>query len=200
MESHSQTNNTLDAGRILEAQLRECFGRVVYSHKAHEKCADILLTRLSRIKLTQIVLSAISTAGFVATFFGAGKIGVTIGLVISTALLVLNAYTKDYDLGEAAQKHRQAAADLWLVREKYFSLLTDLAMSARPLATLQTERDSLLEQLHAAYKGAPNTTFKGYSKAQAALKKYEDMTFSDEEIDAFLPKALKRSSNTHTSP
>lgn len=27
---------------ILEGQLRECYGRVVYTHKTHEKCADIL--------------------------------------------------------------------------------------------------------------------------------------------------------------
>ena len=34
--------------------------------------------------------------------------------------------------------------------------------------------------------------FEAYSRAQEALKKLEDMTFSDEEIDAFLPKELKR--------
>ncbi|MEH0992030.1 hypothetical protein V7J87_28835, partial [Klebsiella pneumoniae] len=28
---------------ILEGQIRECYGRVVYSHKTHEKCADILI-------------------------------------------------------------------------------------------------------------------------------------------------------------
>jgi hypothetical protein len=50
----------------------------------------------------------------------------------------------------------------------------------------------LLEELHAVYVGAPSTTFQAYRKAQDALKKYEDMTFSDEEIDAFLPKELKR--------
>lgn len=27
---------------ILEGQLRECYGRGVYTHKTHEKCADIL--------------------------------------------------------------------------------------------------------------------------------------------------------------
>jgi hypothetical protein len=36
------------------------------------------------------------------------------------------------------------------------------------------------------------TNFEAYSRAQEALKKLEDMTFSDEEIDAFLPKELKR--------
>ncbi|GKR25349.1 hypothetical protein KAM478_41180 [Aeromonas caviae] len=107
-------------------------------------------------------------------------------------LLVLNAYTKNYDLGELAQKHRQAGADLWIIREKYLSLITDLRMGEKPLESLQTERDVLLEQLHAVYSGAPSTTYEAYKKAQEALQQLEDMTFSDAEIDAFLPKKLKR--------
>ena len=146
MEPHSQTSDTPDSRAILEGQLRECFGRIVYSHKTHEKCADILLKRLSTVKLWQIILSALTTGGFIAAVFGAGDIGALVGIVISTVLLVLNAYTKNYDLGELAQKHRQAGADLWIIREKYLSLITDLRMGEKPLESLQTERDVLLRE------------------------------------------------------
>jgi hypothetical protein len=152
-----------------------------------------LLGRFSAIKLSQIILSAVTTAGFVAAVFGAGEIGAVLGVIVSTSLLALNAYTKNYDIGQLAQKHKQAAADLWLIRERYLSLLTDLAMGETPIEKLQVERDVLLDQLHSIYAGAPSTTNKAYGKAQKALKQYEDMTFSDEEIDAFLPKELKRS-------
>jgi len=192
LEQHSQTDDTNESRRILEGQLRECYGRVVYSHKTHEKCADILLSRLSNIKLWQIILSTITTAGFISMVFGAGRVGAAIGVIVSTALLVLNAYTKDYDLGELAQKHKQAANDLWLVREKYLSLLVDMRMKEKPLESLQKQRDELVEQLHSVYSGAPSTTFQAYKKAQEALKKLEDMTFTDAEIDAFLPQELKR--------
>lgn len=188
----SQSDAAPKQHQILEAQIRECFGRVVYSHKTHEKCADILLDRLSQIKVAQIVLSAITTAGLLATVFGAGPVGTYVGVVVSTALLILNAYTKDYDLGELAQKHKQAANDLWLIREQYLSLITDLAMGNSPIEQLLEQRDSLLGRLHAIYGGAPATNFQAYKKAQDALKKYEDMTFSDDEIDAFLPKELKK--------
>lgn len=192
MEKHFQTNDTPESRKVLEGQIRECYGRVVYSHKTHEKCSDILLSRLSTIKLSQIILSALTTGGFIATFFGAGEIGTGIGIVISTFLLILNAYTKDYDLGELAQKHKQAANEIWLIRERYLSLLTDLAMGEKPIEQLQSERDSLLESLHSVYSGSPSTTFEAYKKAQDALKTKEDLTFSDEEIDAFLPNDLKR--------
>lgn len=192
MEPHSPTDEAIESRQILEGQLRECYGRVVYSHKTHEKCADLLLGRLSTIKVWQIVLSALTTGSFISTFFGSGNVGAAIGVVLSTALLVLNAYTKDYDLGELAQKHKQAANDIWLIREKYLSLLTDLASKRRSLDVLQEERDKLLTELHAVYAGSPSTTYQAYKKAQEALKRNEDMTFSDEEIDAFLPKELKR--------
>ncbi len=192
MEQHSRIEDSPDSRTILAGQLRDCFGRVVYSHKTHEKCADILLSRLSKIKLWQIILSAIAAGGFIAVVFGVSKIGALVGILVSTLLLVLNAYTKNYDLGVLAQKHRQAAVDLWLTREKYLSLITDLRMGEKPLELLQTERDDLLRELHSVCSGAPSTTHRAYRKAQEALKHLGDMAFSDAEIDAFLPKELKK--------
>ncbi|AXE36752.1 SLATT domain-containing protein [Chromobacterium phragmitis] len=179
---------------FIEGQLRECYGRAVYSHKTHEKCADILLTRLSRIKLLQIVLSAVTTGSFLTSILGSGKEAAVVGVIVSTALLVLNAYTKNYDLGELAQKHKQAANDIWLIREQYLSLLTDLAAEVKTKEEIQAERDRLVVALHGVYAGSPSTTYTAYSKAQEALKHNEDMTFSDAEIDAFLPNELRRGS------
>jgi len=90
------------------------------------------------------------------------------------------------------QKHKQSANDLWIIREKYLSLLVDLRMKEKPLEALQQQRDELVEELHAVYGGAPSTTFQAYKKTQEAFKQYEDMSFTDAEIDAFLPKELKR--------
>lgn len=192
MDPHSQTDDTPQSRGILEGQLRECFGRVVYSHKTHEKCADLLLSKLSRIRIWQMVLSAATTGGLVVGIVGKNQAGTIAGLVISTVLLVLNAYTKDNDDGALAQKHRKTGNDLWLIRERFCSLLVDVAMKEKPMEKLQEQRDESIEQLHAAYAAAPSTNSAAYKQAQDALQKNEDMTFSDEEIDAFLPKELKR--------
>ena len=175
----------------IEGQLRECYGRAVYSHKTHEKCADILLTRLGRIKLLQIVLSAITTGSFLTTIVGSGNEAAVIGVVVSTALLALNAYAKNYDLGELAQKHKQAANDIWLIREQYLSLLTDLAANSKSNEDVRAERDRLVVALHSVYAGSPSTTYAAYRRAQESLQHNEDMTFSDKEIDAFLPQQLR---------
>ena len=110
----------LRLSKFLKDSLESVFGRVVYSHKTHEKCADILLKTYERIKLGQIILSAITTAGFVSVFFGEGKekIGLIVASLVSAILLCLNLYQKNYNLAETAQNHKQAANDLWLVRGK----------------------------------------------------------------------------------
>ena len=192
MDQHSLTEDTVQARAILEGQLRESYGRVVYSHKTHEKCADILLQRHDRIRLTQIVLSALTTAGFVGAAMDTGQGAAIVGALLSALLLVLNSYTKKYDLGELAQKHRQAGSDLWLIREEYLSLLVDVRMQKKPLEEIQKQRDVLVHQLYEIYRGAPSTNYRAYKKAQEALQNLEDMTFSDAEIDKFLPRELQR--------
>ena len=104
--------------KFLKDSFASVFGRVVYTHKTQEKCADILLKRLSQIKLWQIGLSVVTTGGFISTFFGAETIGSIIGSSVSAIFLGLTLYTKDYNLAELAQKHRQAASDIWVISRK----------------------------------------------------------------------------------
>lgn len=191
MEQSSQTELPADV-KLLEGQLREGYGRVVYTHKAQEKCADMLLSRLNAVKLYQISLSALTTCGVVTTIFGSGAVGGIVASIFSGLLLFLNTYTKNTDFGTEAQKHRQSAANLWLVREKYISLLTDLRMNAKTVQRLIEERDSLIDALHKVYLGSPATNFAAYSKARVALKENEEMTLSEAEIDALLPDVLRR--------
>ena len=192
MEQYNSHSRAVSSPIVLEGQLRECYGRVVYSHKTHEKCADILLWWHSRFKWAQIILSAITTAGLISVVFGDNELGAVVSAIASVLLLALHAYTKDFDFAALAQKHRRAASDLWLIRERYLSLLTDLRTEGQDVERVRAERDKLLEELHAVYSGAPSTNFKAYKKAQKALQRHEDMTFSDDEIDAFLPHELKR--------
>jgi hypothetical protein len=189
----NQTNG--DEGiRALESQIRECYGRVVYSHVVHEKCADIYLKRLSLIKTWQIILSAITTGTLIISLFGEGKLGTIIAAVFSTILLALNTYTQDYDLGELAQKHSDTAVRLWEIRESYLSLLTDIKVNSLSLDQVQAKRDDLQDSLASIYQNAPRTNEKAYMKAQKALKVDEQLTFSETEIDNFLPSALRRKS------
>lgn len=88
MEQNSQIE-------ILEAQIRECYGRVVWTHKTQEKCADILNNRNNNIKLWQIILSALTTSGIFLTVLGGSKLSGIVTSLISLAMLILNTYVKN---------------------------------------------------------------------------------------------------------
>lgn len=175
----------------LEDQLRECYGRVVYTHKTHERMADRFSATLSRYKLTQITLTALTSAGAVGVVVTGEAWTEVATVVVSFLNLFISTYLKNFDPGATAQKHRDAAAKLWNVRECYLSLLTDLPKVSREAAV--ERRDELQEVLAALYIGAPQTDGLAYSEAQDRLKNMEDMTFTNEEIDCFLPLSLKRS-------
>ncbi len=180
---------------LLESQIRELYGRVIYTHKTHEKCADVLKTRSDCVKLIEIILSAATTTTILVILFGNGKIFQFIAALCSTALLALSLYSKDFNLLAIAEKHKQAALDILEVREKLLSLLVDIRIGNKEIEQLQLIRDKLNEQLINTYRGAPKTINKAYKIASKALQKNEEFTFSDSEIDKFLPENLRRSTN-----
>lgn len=194
MEQTSQDSPRLTAVSPLEAQIRECFGRVAYSHKTHEKCADIYQTRLSRVKFWQITLSALTTGGLIAVLFGpAGSetAAATVSALLSTGLLVLNTYTKDIDPGRLSERHRETASALWDIRESYLSLIADLRAGAIGEHTARQARDALQARLAEIYKAAPRTSDRAYQLAQQGLQKSEELTFTEAEIDQLLPPSLR---------
>lgn len=191
MAQNSQADKTQQI-EILEAQIRECFGRVVYSHKTQEKCADIVFKLHKRLKMTLIIISAIITTSLLIKIFGDNEWALIVGVILSTTLFGLNTYMKDFDLGEIAQKHTSAANELWDIRETYLSLLTDIKTEQLTINQITNQRDELQKRLLNIYTGSPRTNYKAYKDASKALKINEELTFSDKEIDAFLPKELRR--------
>src|SRR5690606_23929620 len=113
-------------------------------------------------------------------------------IFLSVILFALNTYMKDYDLGEITQKHTNAANELWDIRETYFSMLTDIKTENLSINQIINQRDELQKRLLNIYSGSPRTNSKAYKAASKALKVNEELTFSDAEIDAFLPKELRR--------
>lgn len=192
MEQASQANHEAQA---LEAQIRECFGRVVYSTKTHEKCADRCMLKLGRVKFWQIVLSALTTGGLITAVLGSKDVSyaaTVVSAILSTILLALNTYTKDADPGQQAEKHKKTASELWDIRESYLSILTDLHDGHIDLATGRQRRDDLQSRLATVYASAPRTSPDAYADASHGLKNQEELTFSDKEIDTFLPAVLRR--------
>lgn len=173
----------------LEVQIKEAYGRVVYTYTAHWKMVDSLGKRNRRIKYAQIWLSAISTGGFIGSIITNEALLTCIGGVFSTVLLALNLYVKDFDLNMEITKHSAVANALWEIRESYISLLTDFPNMKNE--EICARRDELQAKSAEVYKTAPKTDSKSYTAAQNALKKEEEQFFGENELDMMLPPHLR---------
>ncbi|WP_205740337.1 SLATT domain-containing protein [Haloactinopolyspora alba] len=183
-----------DPARYLLAQVRESFGRVVYSHKTHEKQADFCFTKYRWQQVALVGLTAISSGTFLASVVGvvaSPKIGSLVTSLIALLVTAISLATKTFKFADEADAHRATAAHLWDVRESYLSLIADLMAGRIAESDARARRDELQEAARSAYSEAPRTTAKAFSKASDGLKNNEEMTFTSREIDMFLPEALR---------
>lgn len=187
MERNSRTSQ----GYKLESQIREAFGKVMYTQTCHDKIVKRLLRNDGWLKVGQIVLSALTTGTFLVSIISNEKISSVIGASISTVLLILNTLAKNFDFVELANQHQKAADQLWKIREEYVSLLTDFEMLDGN--QIIAKRDELQNRTADVYSNSPRTDAKSYKEAQKALKTQEEQTFADWEIDVMLPNAIRRS-------
>lgn len=178
----------------LLAQVREAFGRVVYSHKTHEKQADLCFTKHRWQQGLLVGFTALSTGTFLAAVLGLVGNPVLTSLATSAIAIVVSALslaTRSFRFGDESEAHRGIAARLWDVRESYLSLITDLTSGVTSADDARERRDALQEATRKAYAEAPRTTAKAYGKAHDGLKNNEELTFTSREIDLLLPEALR---------
>ncbi|WP_342037362.1 SLATT domain-containing protein [Brevibacterium ammoniilyticum] len=106
------------------AQVQESFGRVVYSHKTHEKQSDICFSEHRWQQCVFIVLTAISSGTFLAAVVGLLGGPVLTSLATSSiALLVtwISHGTKTFKFADKSDAHRGIASHLWDVHESFIS-------------------------------------------------------------------------------
>lgn len=183
-----------DLDSHLLAQVRESFGRVAYSHKVHEKQADMYFTKHRWQQGMLIFFSATSSGTFLAVVVGLLGNNTLEPLVTSSAALLvswLSLGAKTFKFEEESNAHRSTASRLWDVRESYISLIADLMSGSVSGAEGRKRRDELQQVTQNCYTNAPRTSPEAFKQAQDGLKCNEELTFTSREIDHLLPEALR---------
>lgn len=182
--------NSLNRRENIKQQVKEAYGKVVYTYTTHLKDANLLHSKSSRIKIAIIVLSAISTCGLLGIILQWAPIVLAVVTAcITLANVILSSYSKAANLDGQELLHINTANRLWKIREKYLLLLTDYdELSDEKVVEL---RDALTEQTAEVYSVAPLTSTTAYKLAQAALKDNEEQFFSQEELNKMLPEHLR---------
>lgn len=179
----------MEANSKIKAQIKEEYGKVVYSYSTHQYCANSLLKIDKTLKIIEIILGGLTSAGLVSLIAKYHIASAIVSVILSFGLVVIASFIKAGDYQIKAGKHAQTALDLWRVREKYLSLLTDFDSLAED--EIKTKREELLDETRKIYSYEERTTEKAYKRAKKALKEEEYQFFSKDEINQLLPAHLR---------
>jgi len=179
--------------------LRLTFGHVVYRHRAHSQLSLTLSRWSRRLRAGEVVLmiAVAFTSGAAALTNNRAYAFAAVALAFVAVLMLLAGLMMELDA--SAQTHMVCAGRLWLIRERYRALMTDLVDGAIDLDGARQGRDLLMNDLHTIYERSSLVDQAAYQSASKAVAGFDDVTLSDEEIDHFLPKSLQKTAKTEAT-
>lgn len=178
------------AGELL-AVVREEYGRIAYSFKAHQKMIDMLNEQIKYQKIASAILISLTAGGTVDILVSNAFWSKITTLILSAFALCLTIYQLSTNTDRIVDQHRITARALWFLREKYIHLISDIKSSSIGEEDARKMRNELTQRVEQVYKSAPDTNAKSYQAARTALKENEELTFSVKEIDLLLPETLR---------
>lgn len=182
----------IDNYKTLEDVVRDSYASVVWSHKIQEKQSDIYAEKYKTMEIINIGTASLTSVGIVTMIFSDPLWLKLISALISFATVYITAYFKSFNLQKFIISHKTTANKLIAVRDQYKVLLTEIKLQNDSVENLLIRYKELVEKTNAIYLEAPTTTDKAVNKASEALKINKDNTFTDDEIDSFLPASLRR--------
>ncbi len=173
---------------------KELYGRLIYSHKTHEKQREICSEGVVRTKWAAIILTGLTF--FTASAAAFVPIDLQNILVVITALLcaVSFAYSffqLSFTPEKLVQEHRFTAKKLLSARDRMVFIIGELMDQSCYTENTKKKLEAINAEITLIYEYAPDTSEKAYKKAWPALNENEEMTFSEAEIDLLLPAQLR---------
>lgn len=179
--------------------IRQSFANTVFTHKVHEMAAERYGRSAFFIKLGNIVIVSLTMLFLVLGAQVDNKIFsyIATGLTIAEIIFLIIQLNFDYD--DQASQHKNSALKYMKLRDLYRNLITDVMNSEIAETGIRSRRDDLQDQYQTISDLAPLTNNTDYQNAQRKLNNRvvdgEEFTWSDDEIDRFLPEELRIKQN-----
>jgi len=117
-----------------------------------------------------------------------------VGLILTAVSLLFSMFHKE-DISEIKINHRLTAEAYKELRDSYLLLIEEIASNDENLSVLRNKSKEYQKQYSNIGKYSPTTSYQDYQEAQKGLglkgNSDEEYTWSDEEINRFLPKKLR---------
>lgn len=175
--------------------IREEYGRVARTFKTHQKMVDRYNNHILWQKRLNAFLLTVTAGGTIDILLRNELISKIVTLVFTALALFLAIYQLSINLDRAVEQHRATARTLWLLREEYLHLISDLKSSAIDRETARSRRNELTAKTAHVYQVAPDTDKKAHEQAKQDVTNNDDLIMDPEEIDAMLPLGLRENDN-----
>ena len=170
-----------DMKEVIKTHMIEAAGNVIYTYNAHWNIVNRLKKQNKTIKVVQIILTALSTSGFLGAILSGISQLSWVGGLTSAIALGLNLYTLNFNIEDDICKHTDAANALWEVREAYKAAITDIELLS--IEEARSRRDEMTKIVSHINKSYPGTDEKSFLKTQKEIDKYQ---FEDGEAESLL--------------
>lgn len=177
--------------------VRQTFANTVFTHKVQEVAAEFQEKKAFFMKITNIILvSIVLILLFLQTLYPSKILFSYIASGVAVAEVIFLIIQISFSFEQRMVMHKNSALKYMGLRDSYRSLITDIMNGSLTNDTLLAKRDLLQREYQVISDLAPQTGSKEYTEAQKRLNKRgavqgEEFTWSDEEIDHFLPEKLR---------
>jgi hypothetical protein len=177
--------------------IRQSFANTVFTHKVQEIAVEnqekiVFIIKIINIILVTLVLflfifQPLDPYNPIYSFFGAGL------TLIEIVFLIIQL---SFSFEQRLVIFKNSALRFLGLRDEYRSLIVDIMNEDIDSGMIKIRRDLLMREYQIICEMAPQTSEKEYLEAQRRLNKRgvikgEQFTWSDEEIDYFLPENIK---------
>lgn len=174
--------------------IRQQFAQCVFNHKVHEKASDRLDVVQDKVKWANIVLLALVIVFLILQIkYPYNFLFGSISIIITIFEILFLFIQKEFSIEDRSKEYKKIALQYLGLRDKYKNFVVDV-MNDLENEKIISKRDLLQEQYQIISSLSPQTIYVDYEKAQLDLlgktNKDEQFTWSDAEINRFLPKDL----------
>lgn len=190
-DTEKKTDSNLEIYQTLLDVVRQNFASVVWTHKIQEKQADIFEEQYRLLETINILAASATSCGIIGSVFADCIAIKIIAAILSFITLSITAYFKSFDM-ISRQKHSKDAANQFLViRNELLQVIADIHMKKKDVYEIDENYQKIMKKLNELYVSAPSTTDNAVDRASEALNVNKEYTYTEEEIDKFLPSSLK---------
>lgn len=177
--------------------VRQSFANTLFTHKVQEVAAEKQEQKVFAIKCVNIFIVLIVLVLLILQVSNpSNQIFSYIGSGVTVAEIIFLIIQLSFSFEQRVILHKNAALKYMGLRDSYRLLIVDIMNSTIEEKTIITRRDLLQREYQIISDLSPQTGPKEYTEAQKRLNKRgavegEEFTWTDKEIDWFLPENLK---------